>query len=90
MSWVVAGAPRRLAGADPAELDRAVCALGRVLQLAEPPALVERIDREDVGAAEQLGIELLLARAVGPHRRDVRARRDPIRRDQRLARRRAR
>ena len=82
--------PALVAGADPAELDRAVGLLRGVLQLAEPAALLERVDHQDVGASQQRRIQLLLARAVGAHRRDVRAGRDPRRLDERLARRRAR
>ena len=83
------GPARRPAGADRAELHRAVRGVERMLQLPEPPALVERVDREDIGTPQQLGIELPLARAVGPHRGDVRAGRDPLGTHQGFGRRRA-
>ena len=79
VSWVDVVRP----GAPPAQIGRArprgPRAPSACWSSPSRAALVERVDREDVGTSQQLGIELLLARAVGPDRRDVRAGRDPAR-----------
>jgi Archaeal fructose-1,6-bisphosphatase and related enzymes of inositol monophosphatase family len=57
---IVVRSPGLRSGTDQADLDGAIRLLGSVLELSQPETLLERVDDEQVGAPEQLGIELLL------------------------------
>ena len=81
-------APRRIA--ERAELDRAVPLGEGVLELPQPLALRPGIDEEERGAAEDLRVELLLARRVGADGEDERPRAHVGRAEQRRTRRRRR
>jgi hypothetical protein len=72
------------------QLDRSASLIGRVLELTDGATLRERVDHEDVRPPEQLGVELLLADAIGSDHGHVRAAAHPRRLDERPARRRAR
>ena len=55
-----------------------------MLQLAQPEALLERVDHDQVGGSEQLGIELLLPHAIRSKGRDVRPRAHVVGHEDRL------
>ena len=55
-----------------------------MLELSEPAALLRGVHHEDVGPAQDVGIELLLARSVGADGRDVGPGREPRGSDERL------